>query len=176
MSHPSKEEAWIKLLAEYPIFHEMSLEQIQKAASFIHTGNYEAGEEICAEGQPGDDVFLLIEGEVEITQRMTMFTSDEGAAERDKSLIRLNADLHPVIGEVALCAHTTRSATIKAIKDVVIARFTEQDLRKVIEYDPHFGYLLYRNLASIIAQRLIKANENVLKLTTAFSLALQRGA
>ncbi|MBZ0264599.1 cyclic nucleotide-binding domain-containing protein [bacterium] len=164
----------VDLLLEYPLFRDMSHTQVAAAANHIEKLGYESGTNIFKEGEQGDDVFILLEGEISITQRLTLFTSRDEKQERDKSLIHLNASMRPVIGEIALCANTPRSASVTARSDVVIGGFSADDLKLVIDQDPHFGYLFYRNLSSIISQRLITANENVLKLTTAFSLALQR--
>ena len=43
----------------------------------------------------------------------------------------------------------------------------------LFEKDPDFGYKVIRNIAQTLAERLEKANQDILKLTTAFSLALQ---
>ena len=40
--------------------------------------------------------------------------------------------------------------------------------------NPEIGFLVMRNLGRIITKNLVKANQNVLKLTTAFSLILDR--
>ncbi len=167
----------IDKLRDYPIFHDMSDEQVEAAARSIRLIRYKKNTQIWTEGEEGDDVALLLSGEIVITQRLTLFTAGgREAEERDKSLIRLSAEMRPVIGEIALCAHVPRSASVIAATDVTLGHFTAEELEAEISRDPHFGYLLFRNLASIIARRLITANQNVLKLTTAFSLAVQRGS
>ncbi len=162
------------ILAKYGLFSGMNEAQVAEAARVIRMRKYPAGEAIWQEGEEGNDVILLLEGEVEITQRLTLFSGEE-AHTHDKALIKLNADMRPVIGEIALCANTPRSAAVIAKSDITVGVFTMHDLTSIIDKDPHFGYLLYKNLASVTAQRLITANQNVLKLTTAFSLALERG-
>lgn len=165
----------VESLKAFPIFKGMTENQIESAASSIREKRYKAGEEIWKEGEDGKDVLLLLSGEVEITQRLTLFNDDDEAQVADKSLIRLTSEMKPVIGEIALCANTPRSAAVIARTNVIVGLFTADALEAGIQSDPHFGYLLYKNLASIVAQRLITANQNVIKLTTAFSLAVRRG-
>lgn len=163
-------------IAAYPIFRGVDAEIVREVQKYLRIEKYSAGEEIWREGDEGDDVFLLLSGEIEITQTLTLFAGEDALHKRDKSLIRLNAEMRPLIGEIALCAQTPRSASVIAKSDIVIGLFTAHDIESVIVKHPDFGSQFYRNIASILAQRLIKANENVMKLTTAFSLALQRGA
>ncbi len=164
------------LLSAYSIFEDMTSEQIQMAAEKITLKKFDAGEDVWLEGESGRDVFLLLDGTIEITQKLTLFTGEEREqSSHDKALIKLSHDIHPLIGEMALCANTPRSASVTAVTKLSLGFFSAEDLLHVIEEDPKFGYLFYRNVASIIAERLISANSNVLKLTTAFSLALQRG-
>ncbi len=175
MARRSGDSFKIENLGKYPIFKDMTIDQVREVHKFVRPAYYKKNDLIWTEGDYGEDVGLLVEGKIEITQQLTLFTSEDSTQSADKSLIRLTAEQRPVIGEIALCANSPRSATVVAKSTVKMGLFSLKDLRQIIKSDPSFGYLLYRNLASIVAERLIQANQNVLKLTTAFSLAVQRG-
>jgi len=166
--------AVLKDLQSFSIFKGMSQGQMRLAGEMIQQKSFKKGSEIWHEGDPGDSVCLLLQGELEITRRLTLFGSSSDLESRDKSLIRLSAAQYPVIGEMALCANTPRSASLQAITDIVLGVMTSIDIQTACVQDHEFGMILYRNLASIIAHRLIETNANVLKLTTAFSLALHQ--
>ncbi len=164
------------LLREFNIFVDMDDSQIAKVAELLIPVSYKKGESIWCFGAEECYVLLLVSGSVHITQRLTLFPSAGGAEhEYDKSIIHLNADQRPVIGEIALCANTTRSATLTASTDVKFYKLEAEDLEKLLEKDPRFGFLLYKNLSAVLAERLIESNKNIMKLTTAFSLALKHG-
>lgn len=163
------------LLGKYSIFKGMSDAQIKNAADALRIATYEKEEIVWEEGTEGRDMCLLLEGEVAITQQLTLSPMFTETTPHDKSLINLKAEQRPVIGEIAICAKTPRSATISAVTDITLAFLSMKDLERLIDDDPHFGFLLFRNIASIIGHRLIRSNENIMKLTTAFSLALQHG-
>lgn len=165
-----------RTLEKFPIFEGMNIEQVRAAGRIMHIVRYSAGKTVWNEGDNGRDFFLLLEGSINITQKLTLFTSEDEVESHDKSLIILSAEARPVIGEIALCTHSPRSAAVVAETDIVTGWFDPDELHQLTEADPGFGCLLYRNIARILAERLITANRNVLKLTTAFSLALQRGA
>ncbi|CUV09588.1 hypothetical protein MGWOODY_Mmi962 [hydrothermal vent metagenome] len=48
------------------------------------------------------------------------------------------------------------------------------DLLAICDEYPDIGYKVMKNLAKILCKRLVETNQNVLKLTTAFSLVLER--
>ena len=161
-------------LAVFSIFAGMNADQINEAKKRLQTKSYQQGEVIWRENEPGDDVGLLLKGEVDITHRLTLLSSQSGLASGDKALIHLTADQHPVIGEIALCANTPRSASLTATTEVLLGILKRSDVEEVANADPAFGVAFYRNLSAIIARRLIETNANVMKLTTAFSLALEQ--
>jgi CRP/FNR family cyclic AMP-dependent transcriptional regulator len=161
-------------LTQFSIFAGMSEDQVNAIKSRVVVRSHPQGETIWRENDAGDDVVLLLRGEVDITHRLTLLSSQSSLESRDKSLIHLTAEMHPVIGEIALCASTPRSATLTASTDVMLGVLRKADLEEVARNDPNFGVALYKNLSAIISRRLIETNANVLKLTTAFSLALEQ--
>ncbi len=163
------------VLTTFNLFKGMTLDQVKHAAKVLRIESYPAGTDIWQEGDTGSEILLLLKGTVDITQTLTLFTSDEGVESRDKSLISLTEGMRPVIGEIAMCANVPRSATVTAKTDIQVGIFSPEDLETIIKNDAAFGMHLFRNIATVLAQRLVTANQNVLKLTTAFSLALQRG-
>jgi CRP-like cAMP-binding protein len=164
------------LLGEFNIFTGMDESQIAKIAELLVPISYKKDACVWRFGAEERYVLLLVKGDVHITQSLTLFPSTGGNEhEYDKSIIHLTADQRPVIGEIALCANTTRSATLTASTDVKFYKLEAEGLEKLLEKDPRLGYLLYKNLSAVLAERLIASNKNIMKLTTAFSLALKHG-
>ena len=54
------------------------------------------------EGDDGDTIVLLLSGEVSITQALTLKNKKAVSDNREKVLIKLNANLHPFFGEISL--------------------------------------------------------------------------
>ena len=81
----------------------------------------------------------------------------------------------PQFGEMSIFSEgDVRTANVRAQTDCTLAKIDKEDLFKICNDNPKIGFLVMRNLGRIITQNLIKANQNVLKLTTAFSLILDR--
>lgn len=143
----------------------------------ISLRKFKNGEFIAREGEAGSEMFILLEGTMEVTQKLTLFDSDSRDFDnRDKMLIRLNPDSRPIVGEMMLFEDEhTRSATMKALGNVIVGVIKKESLLNLVRDNPNLGYTIFYNIGLVLSARLRKANEDILKLTTAFSLALERG-
>ena len=93
---------------------------------------------------------------------------------QEKSLIKLNEDQHAFFGEMALfLENPERSASIRALRPCTLIAIQKKDLQAILDSDHNLGSIFYKNIAIELTKRLIKANRDILKLTTAFSLALE---
>ena len=63
----------------------------------------------------GDSLYLLLEGEVEINQALTLQLTKHDYDTREKAIINLSSDIHPVFGEMSLLgSDDKRTATVKS--------------------------------------------------------------
>jgi len=132
-------------------------------------------EMFIVEGEHGDSVFLLIDGSVEIIQALTLNVSKGETDNREKALTKLDHTMHPFIGEMALFAtDDRRTASVKALTECTFMKLMNNDILEICSTHPRTGYKVMRNLCQLLTTNLVRANKNVLKLTTAFSLVLER--
>jgi len=161
-----------KQLAPFSLFSEFSDEQLDVVAKVMRMRRYNAGNTIIREGEIGGELFVLLSGEIEISKTLTM-QATEDSAKREKSLLRLSADSHVFFGEMSLFGSDERSATVNALTEVVLGVLTRERVSYLIGSDPQLGYLLFYNIGQKLAENLRRANRDILKLTTAFCLALE---
>lgn len=165
----------IKELQIFTLFSELGVEEIAHFHSVIRKISVPAGEKFITEGEIGDSIFFLLEGQVEINQALTLPVGKGAADTREKSIIKLSADIHPMFGEMSLFHEDDRrTASVKALTECVLAKILKKDLFRICDKYPETGYKVMRNMCCILCGNLVKANRNVLKLTTAFSLVLER--
>ena len=151
------------------------MRNLMKFAGYLVERRYEKNETIFSEGDIGTSLFLLLDGEVEISQALTLNIDHSDIDNREKSLIRLNASVKTFFGEVGLIEKDgVRTATVRTTSSSLIARLSKKDFKELIEKDPVLGTILLSNIAEVLCQRLRTTNVNVLKITTAFSLALSK--
>lgn len=161
-------------LTRYEIFAGLNPEQIKVFCECLEVNNYDDGDTIIQEGAVGDSILILIEGEVEITQALTLRTITSGIDTREKSILRLSAEKHPFFGEMSLFSNDDRrTATVKALGACKVGRISKEDFFRICNDNPVIGNRVMQNIARVLCQRLKQANQNVLKLTTAFSLLIE---
>ena len=178
MSIKTKTEKDYKIVREnisrFSIFMGLSDDQIDKILGIISTQEYSKDEEMAREGEHGDELFLLLTGKVAVSKSLTLLAGESGMDAKDKSLIQLSAEQTPYFGEMAILKKDSlRSATVRALQPCTVAVIKRKDLLQLCESDKEIGYYILRNIAKHLAENLEKANQDILKLTTAFSLALQ---
>lgn len=161
-------------LSRFPIFAGLSAGHLEKIAAIVREEEIAAGACIIHEGEVGETLYLLLSGRVEVRKNLTLKLGREGLDAREKSLIALDAGQAPYFGEMALLkADSLRTATVQAITACRVGTIGREEFTRLCQADTDLGYRLLLNIAKTLVGHLEKTNQDVLKLTTAFSLALQ---
>jgi len=161
-------------LKKVPLFKDLTNAQLEQLIAIMKAKQFESGSYVIREGEAGNSLFILLEGEVEISKALVLPQWVKAQQKQEKSLMRLSEKYYPFFGEMAMFDdEPERSASIVAIRPCLMAVITKKDLLKVLDGNPEIGMIIYRNIASQLVQRLRKANKDILKLTTAFTLALE---
>lgn len=162
-------------LERFDIFTGLSSEKLEQMEKIITRRDFPAGSYIIQEGDDAAELYLLLEGSVQVSKKLTLLAEagEEGAW--DKSLVKLDSKDAPHFGEMAILKEEhRRSATVKALTDCCVGILDKKKLLSLCDYDKELGYIVMSNIAKRLAKNLEKANQDILKLTTAFSLALQK--
>lgn len=162
------------VLARVPLFQGLSPKQLEAVETIAKTEHWSKGATICHEGDLGEVMYLLIKGTVEVSRTVTLSLSRGGVGEGEKSFAHLDAAEHPAFGEMSLLESSLRGATVSAETDCTLLAVANQDFDRLCRQDPVLGYIVIRNMASQLSARLRRTNQDVLKLSTALSLALSR--
>lgn len=121
-------------------FAELPLARLKLVASAAEAVRFGAGKVIVQEGDPGDAVYALTEGEAEVW----LMNAQEGPV-----LLRTMGPGH-LFGETAVLYQGPRSATIKAKTDVTTLKLAAQAFLELLRSSPE----LAMQVAVILAQRL----------------------
>ncbi len=109
------------------------------------------GTEFIRENDRGEDIFLLVSGQVEVV--MHQF----GSTDSQVSLACVKA--YDTVGEFALArSGGRRSASVVAKSDVICIKTTVGELEQLFERYHHIGLVLYRNLFRIAVRRLTETD------------------
>ena len=135
---PPEEEAMERLLAlrQVDLFSELSLEQLEAVSQVAEEAEYVAGEAVVREGEPGDRLYLLLEGEVRVVKGF--------GTPHELPLRRLRAVDY--FGEMAVLADEPRSATIVTASPTRLLSLDGDSLRQLIREHPDISFSIFRVL------------------------------
>lgn len=162
----------VDFLKTVTLFEGLNTAQVQQITSIIHKEELPAGQPIIQEAETGDRMYIIQEGTVEVSRTLTMKMTKRDFGQKEKTFIRLGSGFF--FGEMALLENDVRSATVTTVTDCKLFVLYRDDFNPLCENFPEIGYKILRNIARTIAGRLRRTNQDVLKLTTALSLALTR--
>lgn len=140
-----------ELLARVELFDGLSEAEIDALAGVCREQTYTAGEEITSQGQPGDELFVVMDGFVEVNRSLP------SGEDPPRTMVRLGTG--QMFGEMALVDHGMRSATVMAVSDETrILTIHRQDFERLCENNHHLGYVVMRNIAADLSFKVRHLN------------------
>jgi len=135
---PLEEEKMQQLLAlkQVDLFTNLSFEQLEALLQASGDAEYLAGEVIFREGEPGDKLFLLVEGTVEVVK-------DHGG---DAELKLQTLQAVNYFGEMAILAEDPRSATIITATSCRLITLDGAAFRELLLHIPEISFEIFRVL------------------------------
>jgi len=156
------------------LFKNLDEVQIRKIMKIMTIAEIKKNEMITREGEHGDSMFILLKGEVEISKSLFLSPLNSEKSLQEKALNRLTEQHHSFLGEMALFLEKPeRSASIRAVRPCSLVVLQKEALLSILENDTTIASIIYKNISAELCIRLIKSNKDILKLTTAFSLAFE---
>jgi CRP-like cAMP-binding protein len=120
-----------------PTFATVEPEGLAELARASREDEFPPGAELCAEGEPGAEVFILLAGEVEVLAK-------DGAGEKVVSREQAGGFL----GELAVLDPAPRSARLRAGKmGARVLRLDGEAFREAVEAEPSIASQVIRTLA-----------------------------
>lgn len=130
-------------LSHVKLFHQLPPEEIQTLLPYISQRTFKKGSVIITQGEPGDSLFLIEQGEVEIIDQK----------HGDKKIATLAAD--DVLGEMALVTGEPRSATAVAATDTRVWMILKEHFDKILSTSPK----LAEAVKILVTERIIELQD-----------------
>jgi CRP-like cAMP-binding protein len=142
MNETTKQQL-VAILNKIPMFHGIEFNEAEHVLKICHPREYGAGETLCAEGTPPLEMYILLAGEMSVVREHVEITT-----------------LKPVVpvGEMGIVTGEVRTASIltKVPSRVFVIRKVELDA--MIRHNIDLGFLIFKNLARTLSQRLATAS------------------
>lgn len=129
----------METLKNTPLFHFCTHNELLRLSSVMRYRRYEANEALVREGDPGDELFVLLSGRVRLTRQ-------------EKLLSRHRAG--ETFGEMSLVKRAPRSATVIAEDAVEVLALARKDFVEIIKNEDQLAVKLLWQFVLLLADRL----------------------
>ncbi len=142
----------VTILKQADIFDELTNTQLELIGSICSERHYQAGDIIFEENTPGDELYVIATGEVQIQVNPSLVGREEP-----------NAQAHTIatlrrgqsFGEVSMVDEGLRSAGARCSQpDTRLVVIPRDKLMLLCDTYPQLGYRLMRNLAADLAMKI----------------------
>ncbi|MCB9795037.1 MAG: cyclic nucleotide-binding domain-containing protein [Alphaproteobacteria bacterium] len=137
---------WDEVLRHVPLFSHLDASSRRQLAPFLSVRQLAAGEVFVREGEPGEELFVVIDGEIAI---------ERGGVE----LVRIGPGKH--LGEIALVLDSPRTATAKAMRPSRVGVLHRDQVDELIDRSPELGARIMQRMVVDLAKRVVDLSERV---------------
>lgn len=137
----------VKKLVQIPIFGGLTVAEAAEFFDVAVESSVEKGATLFREGDDGDGLFVILDGEVSVTR---------------KGLELARVGKHAVLGEMSIVGEgEVRSATATALSDVTVLTVPARRVRKMLKGEQLAALKVMANLAQVMSKRLAAINERL---------------
>ncbi len=136
----------LELLRGTPVFDGLTYRQAVRILHATRQVVFEPGDELCVEGTPGDEMFVIVDGRIELTK--------EGAP-----ITEMGPGDH--LGEMALIEQVPRSATARALESGRALTLSRPQFHEILRKEAPLAVKLLWNLLRVLGTRLRKTTADL---------------
>ena len=137
-----------EFLRRQPLFESLSDDEIDRLHRMAATIELPEGDFLMREGEPGDAMFVVLDGDLEVSRR-------DGAVDE---VIAVRAP-GEVLGEMALLQRQARTATVRALSPARLLRISSDAYEELLAHNPHAS----RAIVTTVMQRLRSAESMLMQ-------------
>ncbi len=108
------------------------------------------GDFVVKEGDPGDHMFIIVEGKVRVMLKRGK-----------REIVLANLEKGNFFGEMSLFGKNPRSATVQALTDLKLLEITREDISRLSESNPKLLSEFTMGLCTELCQRVSETNTSL---------------
>jgi len=137
----------LEILRDVDLLEGLSEGDLRQVARLCRERRFRAGETITRQGEPGNELYIICDGLVEI------LVTPASAAALPRAVVNLGRG--QLFGEMALVDLGPRSATVRAIaENTLVQAIGREEFRALCDAEPRLGYAVMRNMAADLSFKL----------------------
>jgi signal transduction histidine kinase len=147
----------LDFLSTLPLFADLSKADLDRLYALAETITLPAGKTIIRQGEPGDSMYILKEGQIEI--------SKEAAGQEFLLAVRGPGE---VIGEMSLLDRSPRTATVRTLQDSRLLKISQQNFQELLENSSSAALVILHTVTLRLRQNeaLLHQHEKMASLGT----------
>ena len=133
------------LIRGIELFEGLTDVELDEIVAICQQRRYKKGDFLAVEGEIGEDLFIVMEGMVEVLIH-----------NRKKSpKVVINLGMGQLIGEMSLVDRGPRSATVRAIHEpTIVQTIRHQEFHNLCQRNTRIGYVVMHNMAADLSFKL----------------------
>lgn len=136
----------LEVLKAMPLFRYLSYKELVRVMNITDTVSFKPGESIIREGDPGETMYVVLDGDVRLHKG-------------DTSIATLGKGQH--FGEMALVDRSPRSLSATATSASRLLAIRRKDFYEIIKKEPSLSVKLLWSFVQVLAQRLRKTTRDL---------------
>ena len=142
-------------ILQFKIFEDLTLEELNAVFDISQEVSYKSGDVILEESSYGadSDFFVILQGNVKVEIQASQ-RQYEGTTSKRLAVLK-NGE---IFGEMGLLRSKRRSAQVSAYSNLTVLKVNQKKLFQVFGNNPKLGYIIMRNLAAILSDRIMDMN------------------
>ena len=138
-------------LAESSLFSDTNFDVLDDISAFSKRRECSDGDILIEENSAQNfDIFILCEGQVEITSNSSEITSSE---------IVISSWEKDLLGEISWLLRTQRTATVRCIGETIVIQIDGDKLMDYFESNNEKGYHFMKKIAMLLSKRLVNTDD-----------------
>jgi CRP-like cAMP-binding protein len=141
----------IALLKQAPIFADLDEGELARVVEVCKEQKFQGAETVFKEGEPGNRLYIIAEGEVRISRNIP------GSGEEALAVLKKGS----VFGEMAIFDRSERSTDAIANSDCVLVTITRSDFELLMDFNRDIAYKVLWAVVRLLSARLRVTNDNL---------------
>jgi CRP/FNR family transcriptional regulator, cyclic AMP receptor protein len=138
-----------EFLETIPIFAGLNADAVSEIAHAVEEAEFRAGEIIVREDEPGNRMFIIRSGRVEVVKHL----------EQPRETVLATFGPRDFLGEMSIIECVTRAASLRAIEDSFLFALKSTDLYHLFRHQPDQYAIVILNIARDLSRRLRAIDE-----------------
>ncbi len=141
----------VTLLKQAPIFRELDDGELARVVEVCREQKFAVNQHVFKEGEPGNRLFIIAEGEVRISRAIP------GSGEEALAVLKAGA----VFGEMSIFDRSERSTDAIANTSCTLITISRSDFELLMDFNRDIAYKVLWSVVRLLSSRLRVTNDNL---------------